>query len=267
LYFGDVFTLMMNNKLLSNVLLAINDCAWAYDLNKKEYLFINDRIEPILGVTANELKNDNELWHKLIIADDAASVIELTNNLKKDNWLELTYRIKAGKWIFERKTIFTDGDTDILLGVVKDVTDQKSVKYHLNEALGNFGILFDHNPNPMWIYELPSLRILKVNEAAINLYGYSADEFLTLTIRDIRPKIDLARFNQYIFRKQITKGTLHGYNHSGIWRHENKNGDTIYAEITGHEIKYNNTSCRIVVATDVTERVLFEQEMKNLKAQ
>ena len=114
----------------------------------------------------------------------------------------------------------------------------------------------------MWIYETPSLRIIKVNHAAIEHYGYSNKEFLSMTIRDVRPKFDLAAFNEYIFKRGITKGKPQGYNSGGIWRHQNKHGDIIYAEITGHEIKYSNTSCRIIIATDVTERMRYEESRK-----
>jgi PAS domain S-box-containing protein len=261
---------MKSDTILKKLLSAINDCAWAYDIDDKAYVFINDCVESVLGTTADALQNDEQLWHKIIIDNDAETVIKLTEDLKEDEWLELTYRVKVKnktRWISEKKTRFTDPDTghQIRLGVIKDVSDQKTVKYHLNESLGNFGILFDKNPNPMWIYEVPTLRILKVNEAAMELYGYTSEEFLALTIRDIRPKIDLAKFNNYIFKSGIFKGGLHGYNPGGIWRHANKHGDIIYAEITGHEIQYNNSHCRVVVATNVTERVLFEEEMRKFK--
>jgi PAS domain S-box-containing protein len=173
------------------------------------------------------------------------------------------------KWLFEKRSRFIDwaSNNEIVLSVVKDVSDQNVVKHYLNAALGDFSVLFDKNLSPMWIYETPSLRILKVNHAATEQYGYTTKEFLSMTIRDIRPKLDLAAFNEYIFRKGITKNKIKGHNNSGVWKHLNKNGDVIYAEVTGHEIKYNNTSCRIVVINDVSERVLFEQERDRVESQ
>jgi PAS domain S-box-containing protein len=59
-----------------------------------------------------------------------------------------------------------------------------------------YRILFDHNPNPMWVYDLETLRFLAVNDAAVYHYGYSRDEFFGMTIRDIRPPEDLARLDE-----------------------------------------------------------------------
>jgi PAS domain S-box-containing protein len=252
--------------ILETLLTALNDCAWAYNLTLCKYEFINPAIKSVLGLSTDELESDHELWHKIIHPDDAPMVLELTQKLSTKVWTELTYRINSNgktKWLLEKKTLFTDplSANEIILGVIKDITDQRSVNYYLNEAFGDFSVLFERNPNPMWIYEIPSLRILKINDAAKDIYGYNEDEFLSMTIRDIRPKIDLARFNEYIFKKGIERGTPVGYNTGGVWRHQNKNGEIIYAEITGHEINYKDTVCRIVIATNVTSIIKDKEEM------
>lgn len=252
--------------MLENLLLAINDCAWAYNLNKKQYVFISPAINSILGVTASEFSADKKLWYKIAIPEDQEMILNATDNLNIGDWTELIYRVKVNnkvKWVSEKKTRFKEDKTqhEILLCVVKDITDQKPVGVNLDEELEDFSLLFEKSPNPMWIYEIPSLRILRVNEPAITQYGYTQEEFLAMTIRDMRPKIDLAQFNEYIFRKGITKSSLQEYNTGGLWRHQNKKGDFIYAEITGHEIQYNNSPCRIIIATNVTERVHYEEEV------
>ncbi len=256
--------------MLQKLLLALNDSAWAFDLNKNEYVFLSPTIAQVFGVIPDELKADNELWQKIIFADDRVSVVNTTRQLTDGNQAEMFYRVKRkGKihWLFEKKVCFTDDDTGntILLGVVKDVTDQRTTHFHLKNSLGDFSVLFEKSNSPMWIYETPSLRILKVNDAAMDLYGYTEEEFLELTIRDLRPKIDLAKFNEYIFRKGITRGTMKGFNNGGIWKHVDKYGEPVYAEISGYEMKYNNTSCRIIIATNVTERIKFEQERDRIK--
>lgn len=50
-----------------------------------------------------------------------------------------------------------------------------------------YGLLFDYNPNPMWVYDLETLRFLRVNQAAVQQYGYSADQFLAMSILDLQP--------------------------------------------------------------------------------
>jgi PAS domain S-box-containing protein len=251
--------------MLKQLLSAINDCAWAYKPITGSVVFISPNIKQVIGITADELMADPGIWNKMILPADKEAVFTATESLKMNDWAEFSYRIKVAgqtKWLFEKRTRFLDEESqaEIVLALIRDVSDEKPISNRLKNALGDFSVLFDSSHTPMWIYETPSLRIIKVNNAAIEHYGYAEDEFLSMTIRDIRPKIDLAAFNEYIFRRGITKGKKVGTNNGGIWRHQNKAGEIIYAEISGYEVKYGNSTCRIIIATDVTERVLFEQE-------
>jgi PAS domain S-box-containing protein len=251
--------------MLDKLLLVLNDCAWAYSLTEKKYVFISPNIHSVIGVSAEELIADKDGLQRIILPEDQEMILKAYRDQQLEDTTELYYRVNVNnkvKWLFERRSYFVDwtSSAEIVLSVIKDVSDQQSIKHYLNDALGDFSVLFDSNPSPMWIYETPSLRIIKVNQAAIDHYGYTDKDFLNMSIRDIRPKLDLAAFNDYIFRKGITRGKKIGSNPSGIWRHQNKQGEIIYAEVTGHELKYNNATCRIVVVNDVTERVLFEQE-------
>src|SRR5690348_11981823 len=78
--------------------------------------------------------------------------------------------------------------------------------------------LFQQNPTPMWIYEIGTLRFLEVNEAAIRRYGYTRDEFLAMTIADIRPPEDLPRL------QQMVRDHPPGFRDAGLWRHRLKSG-------------------------------------------
>jgi PAS domain S-box-containing protein len=122
--------------------------------------------------------------------------------------------------------------------------------------LTDTSFLFDDNPNPMWIFEISSLRILKVNKAAIYRYGYTEDEFLSMTTTDLRPSLEVDVFDKY----RIAEAKLNDIDYSGVWKHQNKVGEFIYAEINGHDLKYKEIDCRIVVATDATERLKYQEE-------
>jgi PAS domain S-box-containing protein len=124
------------------------------------------------------------------------------------------------------------------------------------------GFLFDDNPNPMWVYEIATLCILKVNKAAIDSYGYAEKEFLTLTIRDLRDLADLEQFDKYIDESKPTDSKFKGKARSGTWKHKSKNGKAIYAEVTSHDVKYKNLDCRIVVAADVSDKLRYQEEVK-----
>ncbi|MDB5134821.1 MAG: domain S-box protein [Mucilaginibacter sp.] len=254
--------------MLNNLLTALNDCVWAFDVNTQKYLFISPSIYRITDYTVKDFQQNKDLWNEIIDQRDHDEILLADQKPGTEEWIEQTYRItaKSGKikWMHQKKRHLIDEHTghQVILSVIDDVSDQRQINFNMKESLGDFSILFNNNPTPMWIYELPTLRILKVNDAAIKHYGYTENEFLTMTVRDIRPRFDLAKFNDYLYHKGIPESSLHGFNTAGIWKHQNKKGEIIYAEITGHEIKYGNHSCRIIIAADVTDKVLQQEEMK-----
>ena len=254
--------------MLNSLLAVLNDCVWAFDVDTQKYLFISPSIHAVTEYQIKDFQKNIELWNEIIDPRDRVDILSADQKTDSDEWIEHTYRIvaKSGKikWVQQKKRYLTDEKTNhrLILSVIIDVSYQKQVSFNLKESLGDFSMLFHNNPTPMWIYELPTLRIMKVNDAAIKHYGYSEQEFLSMTIRDIRPRFDLAKFNNYLYQKAIPESSLHGFNSAGIWKHMNKKGEIVYAEITGHEIKYDNHSCRIIIATDVTEKVLQQEALK-----
>lgn len=110
--------------------------------------------------------------------------------------------------------------------------------------------LFQANPQPMWVYDAHTLRFLDVNDAAVAHYGYARDEFLTMTIKDIRPPSDVPLLAEEISRIDVAER-----HDSGIWRHQRKDGRVIDVEITSHPVPYAGHAARMVLASDVTERI------------
>lgn len=121
-----------------------------------------------------------------------------------------------------------------------------------------FNLLFKNHPLPMWIYDIQSLAFLEVNDAAVKIYGYSRKKFLTLTLKDIRPKEDVSRFIKDVSKKRPA------LQQSGDWRHKLKSGKIIYVEITSHTIKYNGRKAALVTAKDITDKKLAEEKINKL---
>ncbi len=105
--------------------------------------------------------------------------------------------------------------------------------------------LFEANPQPMWVFERSSLCFLAVNDAALRQYGYTRDEFLDLTILDIRPEEDAA---------EVTGSVENVLSVPKIWRHRRKDGSPLLAEVTAHNIEFLGAEARLVLAHDVTLR-------------
>ena len=120
--------------------------------------------------------------------------------------------------------------------------------------------LFESNPVPMWIYDLQTLAFLDVNEVACQKYGYTRAEFLTMTIRNIRPADDVAAMEESV---RLTPPEVFN---SGVWRHLLKDGSLIYVEITSHELLYGGRPARFVAPLDVTQRVLAEAALRESEA-
>ncbi|RZJ11393.1 MAG: PAS domain S-box protein [Rubrivivax sp.] len=121
--------------------------------------------------------------------------------------------------------------------------------------------LFDANPVPMWIYDLQTLAFLDVNEVACSKYGYTRDEFLAMTIRDIRPPEDIAALEASV---RLTPTAVFN---SGVWRHRRKDGRLLYVEINSHELMHGGRLARFVAPMDVTQRVLAETALREREAQ
>jgi len=139
----------------------------------------------------------------------------------------------------------------LITGVVlvfRDQTEEHAHQAALQESELKYRLMFESSPQPMWFYDIDSLAFLEVNRAAISHYGYSQAEFLSMTLRDIRPEEDIPALIQDV------ADTSDSYNTAGIWRHKKKNGELIFVEIISHEVVFNNKAARHVLVNDITNR-------------
>jgi len=118
-----------------------------------------------------------------------------------------------------------------------------------------FELLFEKNPQALWFYDLETLRFLAVNEAAVARYGYSREEFLRMTLRDIRPTEDLATLNQAVERVRS------GLRVSGTYRHRKRDGTVFPVDIFAHSTTFNGRPAIFIMAFDVTERRALETRL------
>jgi two-component system cell cycle sensor histidine kinase/response regulator CckA len=121
-----------------------------------------------------------------------------------------------------------------------------------------YRLLFEDNPNPMWVYDAETFYFLAVNQAAIRNYGYSRDEFLAMTIEVVRPLEDVPKLRAAV-EPDAVGDTPEG---AGLWRHRRKDGTIIQAEITSHNHEFEGRAARVVLALDVTERLLADQSLR-----
>jgi len=143
--------------------------------------------------------------------------------------------------------------------VQADITERKRADAALREREARYRLLFDSNPRPMWVFDEKTLAFLAVNDAACRHYRYSREEFLQMTIADIRPPEDVAALRDAIAAEPG------GYQRAGIWRHRKKDGSVIDVEIASHPLNFAGRPCQLVLTHDVTDRRKLEAQL--LRAQ
>lgn len=126
----------------------------------------------------------------------------------------------------------------------------------LQQSEQSFRNLFEANPHPMFIFDQETLRFLAVNERMLQHYGYTHEEFYNMTICEIRPEEDIDRLLKTV------KDAHYGLRNVGIWRHKKKNNQIIWVEITSHPIYWSGKQAVVILAHDITERILAEEELK-----
>lgn len=118
--------------------------------------------------------------------------------------------------------------------------------------------LFEKNPEIMYIFDPETYKFLEVNDKAIKTYGYTKKEFLSMTLKDIRPAEDIEKLELSV------KENKDNFKKRGIWKHIKKNGEQMLVEIKASNIIYNGVKAVLVIPNDVTDIVKKEKEIKKL---
>lgn len=143
----------------------------------------------------------------------------------------------------------------------------RSVRYALDRAAdtrrleiseARYRLLFESNPLPMWVCDNETLRFLAVNQACVEHYGYSREEFARMDSTQLRPSEDVPGFLAHL------RASPPGPYRKGPVRHLRRDGSQILVDITAHEISFEGRAARLVLINDVTSKVAAEAEARLL---
>ena len=133
--------------------------------------------------------------------------------------------------------------------IQRDVSDRKRSEDELRRSEERYRQMFDANPHPMWVIDKVTAEFLAVNDAAVHKYGYSRDEFLSMTIADIRPAEDVDR----AMDEMRARGP--GYQPPTAWRHVTKTGSQLDVEVSSFVLTLDGRLVHLVMVNDVTEKL------------
>jgi PAS domain S-box-containing protein/putative nucleotidyltransferase with HDIG domain len=230
-----------------------------YDLETLRFLDVNDTACQHLGYSHQELMG--------MTLEDIHPPEEIPRLL--ENISRVTEGLdRAGVWRHRRK----DGELVIVditshtmqwqgrraeLVLAVDMTERITAERKLLESKERYRHLFETNPYPMYIYNLETLHFLMVNEAFAHHYGYTKDELLEMTIKDILPEEEFPKLMQALHQ---SSERLMDW---GIWTHRKKSGELMEMEVTAHQLNWQGRPAELVLVIDVTERLKTERELIN----
>ena len=237
-----------------------------WEVDKKDHSFYcSEQVYAILELEfySQELSFDRMM--EFIHPDDQSVVKPYYHDDSFELEADFEFRIITAtgktKWIYASRLIDTD-DTSIIEGTLQDITSQKALKISLEESELRYTNLFQLMPIPSWIYDLRTLKIIEVNQAAIREYGYSRAEFLEKTIKELRPADEIPKLLDVV---EDTRRNM-GANKVGVYTHQRKNQSEFTVEIHSNQLKKSNQLSRVVMAINVSERYQYIKQIEGRNA-
>ncbi len=188
----------------------------------------------------------------------AAAAALMLQHLSWNDELKVTTRDDRVITVDSRWMLLLDdyGHAKSILSFDTDITEKKKTETQLAESEARYRLVFERNPYPLWVYDLETLRFLAVNDAAVHNYGYSREEFLRMTLDDIRAPEHVDAFHRRIEQQPETE-EIQCF---GLFKHRTKDGRNMDVQITSSGVTFEGHAAGLVLAVDVTEQRELEQQ-------
>lgn len=214
----------------------------------EENLQAGNRYDIILLDLSLPDKRGEELVKAILALAGNIPVNILTGNV------DLDFSIKSLNFGVSDYLIKDELTADGLFKSIIYTLERNKISSRLKESEERFSILFEKSPQPMWVFDQETLHFIQVNKAAVKNYGYSEEEFLQMTIQDIRPHDEVSNL-QHALHGRLQENPD---NYSGVFKHQKKSGEIIDVEIYSTRITLSDKFYRLVIALDITQKLRLQ---------
>lgn len=198
-------------------------------------------------------KSGEELIKEIVLLIPHSPIIVLTG------YSDIAFSIKSISYGISDYLLKDElSSVSLYKSLVYNIERKKTLKL-LEESERRYNHLFHMSPQPMWVFDTNTFRFLDVNDAAISQYGYSLQEFLGMTIKDIRPEEDISLIEESVEKRKKQESAIL----KRVFRHRKKSGEIINVDIYSRSILFNGHEAKIILANDITERLNYIQEIEH----
>jgi diguanylate cyclase (GGDEF)-like protein/PAS domain S-box-containing protein len=230
-------------------------------LDPPRVLYANETFCKISGFSIDELTSFESFFDLLPEEARRGMREKIDHHLKNAKGFvrhEGGFQAKTGRSLQLEWTLkaFADQGERKIVAIIRDMTERKNLQDSLQSQDLQYKLLFQSNPQPMLIYDLETLAILSVNDAALQKYGYTPSEFRGLKLPDLRDPKDLGELMKKV---DEIRGGLSVVNE--IVRHKTKSGEIRDVEIISHTIEFEGRKARVIMVDDITDRLRAEMAL------
>lgn len=223
--------------------------------------FISPAVRDVFGIDPETVARRGERLFRRISREDFPRLKDsmersiLTMSLWNDSF-RYEHPVKGEIWVEGYSTPIRESDGSITWhGILSDVTERKQGEQLLMESEKRYRLMFENSPLPMWVYDLETLRFLAVNQAAVDAYGFTRDEFLAAKMPEI-----CGHDTDYYASMSTRTGDARRTSES----HLRRDGTQVDVEVVSHGIIFDGRPARFTIANDVTERRRAEKLVREM---
>lgn len=238
----------------NTILESIDDAFFAVDKNWT-VTYWNAKAEEVLGKLKSEML-DHNLWEIFYTSVDSVSYKKYSEAINTNQAVDFEdYYPPLKRW-YDISAYPSDNGLSVYF---KDITERKLSENLLKDSEKRYSELFQLSPIPKWVYDKDTLRFLDVNNAAIKHYGYSRREFLSMTVKDIRPPDEIIKLDEAMSKPNKPQQLAA----RGMFTHQKKNGELIRVDIKSNSIRYKGKNAQVIIANDITERLDYIKKIED----